>query len=389
MHLLNWLLLLSWLIEPTNAYDMDNHIIGTPQVQCAENNIALDIITKKPFEGNIYVKGRAKDSQCRQSYSTNSTKSYALALGKCGMQRLRTTNPRGVNFALTIVVSFHKSGFITKNDRAFSIRCFYQEPEEVVTNSIEVSAIPTMELSDSMGIPTCNYEVRGSLNGPILNFVNVGESVYHIWSCSPTSAMGMLVKKCFVTDGDGEQHLVIDENGCTSDSSLLDDIVYDKDLMRAHAMSQAFKYADSNQLYFTCQIRLCQKQMGMCDGVTPPKCGRTADAEENDEKDELWNDKAVASLLDDSPENVTSLNNRDRRALMNTPTPMELDLASEMLFVIDQDERRQLDVGRLCVSKSYLPLIPIGFFIGFSFATIFAISCYKTYFMPKKQLLFY
>ncbi|KAI6207484.1 ZP domain-containing protein [Aphelenchoides besseyi] len=384
MHLLNWLFLLSWLIEPTNAYDMDNHIIGTPQVQCAENNIALDIITKKPFEGNIYVKGRAKDSQCRQSYSTNSTKSYALALGKCGMQRLRTTNPRGVNFALTIVVSFHKSGFITKNDRAFSIRCFYQEPEEVVTNSIEVSAIPTMELSDSMGIPTCNYEVRGSLNGPILNFVNENQCITFgavrqqaQWEC------------CFVTDGDGEQHLVIDENGCTSDSSLLDDIVYDKNLMRAHAMSQAFKYADSNQLYFTCQIRLCQKQMGMCDGVTPPKCERTAEAEEINEKDELWNDKAVASILDDAPENVTSLKNRDRRALTHNPTPMELDLASEMLFVIDQDERRQLDVGRLCVSKSYLPLIPIGFFIGFSFAIIFAVSCYKTYFMPKKQLLFY
>jgi hypothetical protein len=32
--------------------------------------------------------------------------------------------------------------------------------------------------------------------------------------------------------------------------------------------SQAFKYADSNQLFFTCQIRLCQKQMNMCDGVT-------------------------------------------------------------------------------------------------------------------------
>ncbi len=38
--------------------------------------------------------------------------------------------------------------------------------------------------------------------------------------------------------------------------------------MRAHAQSQVFKYADSNQLYFTCQIRLCQKQMGNCQGVT-------------------------------------------------------------------------------------------------------------------------
>lgn len=67
------------------------------------------------------------------------------------------------------------------------------------------------------------------------------------------------------------------------DSFLLDDLVYDESLMRAHASSQVschgvfffengefqvFKYADSNQLFFTCQIRLCQKQMGMCQDVT-------------------------------------------------------------------------------------------------------------------------
>ncbi|KAI6178065.1 ZP domain-containing protein [Aphelenchoides besseyi] len=367
MHLLNWLFLLSWLIEPTNAYDMDNHIIGTPQVQCAENNIALDIITKKPFEGNIYVKGRAKDSQCRQSYSTNSTKSYALALGKCGMQRLRTA----LSLFVVSIRNLKKSLLFGDLAQYQLWSCQIQWAYQRVTTKYEEgnSKFPTKS----------NHSI--SLNGPILNFVNVGESVYHIWSCSPTSAMGI-----FVTDGDGEQHLVIDENGCTSDSSLLDDIVYDKNLFTGDL---AFKYADSNQLYFTCQIRLCQKQMGMCDGVTPPKCERTAEAEEINEKDELWNDKAVASILDDAPENVTSLKNRDRRALTHNPTPMELDLASEMLFVIDQDERRQLDVGRLCVSKSYLPLIPIGFFIGFSFAIIFAVSCYKTYFMPKKQLLFY
>lgn len=38
--------------------------------------------------------------------------------------------------------------------------------------------------------------------------------------------------------------------------------------MRAYAQSEAFKYADSNQIYFTCQIRLCQKQIDMCEGIT-------------------------------------------------------------------------------------------------------------------------
>jgi hypothetical protein len=64
----------------------------------------LELLTKCLFEGNIFVKGeksckegnlkaslgRAKDENCKKSYSSNSTKSYTLGLGKCGMIRERT-----------------------------------------------------------------------------------------------------------------------------------------------------------------------------------------------------------------------------------------------------------------------------------------------------------
>ena len=33
--------------------------------------------------------------------------------------------------------------------------------------------------------------------------------VFHVWECTPAE-MGMLVKKCFVTDGEGEDHAVVD-----------------------------------------------------------------------------------------------------------------------------------------------------------------------------------
>lgn len=47
-------------------------------------------------------------------------------------------NPRGVNFMVTVIVSFHPAGFITKNDRAFHVKCFYMEPDEIVTQNIDV-----------------------------------------------------------------------------------------------------------------------------------------------------------------------------------------------------------------------------------------------------------
>ncbi|KAL3123440.1 hypothetical protein niasHT_004612 [Heterodera trifolii] len=276
---------------------LDNFIIGTPKVICGESEVALDIITAKPFIGNIFVKGRAKDTTCRQSFSdpalSNGTNTYVLSLGKCGMQRLRSANPRGVNFAVTVVVSFHPAGFITKTDRAFHLNCFYTEPDEIVTSSFEVSQLPTQELSDQMQMPTCHYSVHSeSIDGAQLTWANVGDVVFHVWECRGPE-MGILIKKCFVTDGDGEDHAVVDEDGCSLDHSLISEVTYEKEgIMRAHAKSQVFKYADSNQLFFTCQIRMCQRQMEMCRGVTPPKC-------EGAEKRKGGNEKKTAHSEDE------------------------------------------------------------------------------------------
>nr|CAD2172560.1 unnamed protein product [Meloidogyne enterolobii] len=274
------ILFLNILISTTLGYDLssvlDNYIIGTPKVVCEETEVAMDIVTAKPFIGNIFVKGRAKDTSCRQSFGDspnlkNGTSAYTLSLGKCGMQRLRSS--RGINFAVTLVVSFHPAGFITKNDKAFHLSCFYTEPEEIVTSSFEVSHLPPQELSDQMSLPSCRYSVHSTgWDGPQLSWANVGDTVFHVWECRGPE-MGMLIKKCFVTDGDGDDHAVVDENGCSLDLGLIDEIIYAEDgRMRAYAKSHVFKYADSNQLFFTCQIRMCQRQMDMCQGITPPKC---------------------------------------------------------------------------------------------------------------------
>lgn len=75
-------------------------------------------------------------------------------------------------------------------------------------------------------MPTCDYSVKsGSIHGPPSTFANVGETVifkekifekifkvFHVWECKGND-MGMLVKKCFVTDGEGEDRAVIDFDG--------------------------------------------------------------------------------------------------------------------------------------------------------------------------------
>uniref|UniRef100_A0A914QBD2 ZP domain-containing protein n=1 Tax=Panagrolaimus davidi TaxID=227884 RepID=A0A914QBD2_9BILA len=361
---------------------IENYVVGTPKVICAENDVALDVLTSKPFQGNIFVKGRAKDAPCRQSYSANGTNSYSLPLGKCGMQRLRSANPRGISFSVTVIVSFHPAGFITKNDRAYHIKCFYMEPDEIVTSGIEVSQIPTQELQDSMAMPKCEYFVRsGSPTGSPSTAASVGEVVYHVWECTGTG-MGMLVRKCFVTDGDGEDHAVVDQIGCTADSFLLSDIEYEKDLMRAYATSQVFKYADSNQLFFTCQIRLCQKQMGMCDDVTPPKCGPDSttptEVTVSSNKTSLFDDETPSS-------NSTTATSRPRRSL---PLPsfrgrrdIEIDVATPEMLVLDRDENEKLPTksSEFCISKIFFPLFPLILLTVACLSSSLTLLCFKNY----------
>uniref|UniRef100_A0AC35UB67 ZP domain-containing protein n=1 Tax=Rhabditophanes sp. KR3021 TaxID=114890 RepID=A0AC35UB67_9BILA len=371
------IILAFFLIEQLCAYE-ENSVIGVPSVLCEENNVALDVITAKPFEGNIFVKGHAKDKTCRQSYSSNGTSIYQLGLGDCGMQRLRTANPRGINFAVTIIVSFHPAGFITKNDRAFRIRCFYMEPDETVTQSIEVSALQTTELNDEMVMPECTYSVRkNSVDGAIMTFGKVGDTAFHVWECKGRD-VGMLIKKCFVTDGDGEDHAVVDFDGCSTDNFLLSEVTYDSSLMRAYATSTVFKYADSNQLYFTCQIRLCQKQLNMCDGVTPPVCGGNQEIVEGEKVDK----KEIGKLLNNSTkENLTTEQNADGEdilVLKSTKNKRELskkkqdsqliaedpafviDVASAEMLILDREQSMQLkSPDSVCLSKVFLSVIPI------------------------------
>ncbi|VIO95410.1 cuticlin 1 precursor, putative [Brugia malayi] len=340
------------IILPLNCFAItyiENSILGVPKVSCEESDLSLDVITAQPFHGNIFVKGRAKDSSCKQSYNYNSSNSYTLSLGECGMQRLRSINPRGINFIVTVIVSFHPAGFITKNDRAFHVKCFYLEPDTIVTSALNISPLVTTELRDSLKLPTCEYTVRrDGINGPQLTFANVGETVFHVWVCDGVG-MGMLVKKCFVTDGESTDHSVLDSDGCSLDNFLLGELVYDSSLMKAYAQSQVFKYADSNRLFFTCQIQLCQKAMGYCDGISPPKCSDEAAATEKRNRRSISHPKPPSNTVGQSDSGI-----------------LEMDVTSSEMLIGGIDDML-IETPSSCYSPF---LVALSNFVLFTLATI-------------------
>jgi hypothetical protein len=59
------------------------------------------------------------------------------------------------------------------------------------------------------------------------------------------------------------------------DAVLLSTPDYDSSLRLATKAYHVFKYADRPVLQFQCQVTLCLKLDGGCNGITPPKCPET------------------------------------------------------------------------------------------------------------------
>uniref|UniRef100_A0A915IE13 ZP domain-containing protein n=1 Tax=Romanomermis culicivorax TaxID=13658 RepID=A0A915IE13_ROMCU len=133
--------------------------------------------------------------------------------------------------------------------------------------------LSTDEVRDSGRMPVCTYQVRReSRTGAIVKYAKVGEPVYHTWECDGSSYK-LLVKNCFVDDGQGTRYQILDDKGCVVDKYILPGIQYDNaDPSKAWVEAHVFKYADRPTVYFQCAVLVCNKNEKSCDGITPPKC---------------------------------------------------------------------------------------------------------------------
>lgn len=141
------------------------------------------------------------------------------------------------------MISFHEN-FITKLDRAYHIKCAYQESNKTVETQIDVrywliviyflstkfSNPPPEDLSSQAQPPQCQYRLRTPDGQEIQNRnVQVGDVVRHEWSCDTPftgqsiqlmicktiilAMYGLHVHSCYVEDGKGDRQLLVDDKG--------------------------------------------------------------------------------------------------------------------------------------------------------------------------------
>ncbi|VDN07752.1 unnamed protein product [Thelazia callipaeda] len=326
-----------------STFDIENGLIGSPEITCNPSTIELAFKTKRVFKGKVFVKGHYSNPNCRVDYDRVSLDGkhpvggIRLSHGQCDMNRQRTIQPGGMQFSTVLVISFHPL-FITKLDRAFHIKCLYRETIKAVTSQLEVSTMATQLLDYDYPLPNCMYTIRkDEIDGPILKYARVGDQIVHRWECQ-SDIYGLLVHNCHVEDGQGEKQVVIDGNGCHTDRTLLGDPTYVESLNLAYRESLVFKFADRVVVRFQCQIRLCIKDAGGCAGVTPPLC--SAAEEENEE---LLYTRRNEPFLHYSMDfdNITEPKRRRliRSAASNNPKiVVDADLISQSLYVLDADD---------------------------------------------------
>lgn len=256
---------------------------GTPEVICSPERIGVHATTKKPFDGFVFVMDHFHDEECRagpEQFEDPRSIGLTIPFNKCNVHRYRSLNPRGIYVEVTIVFMFH-SMFMTKVDQTVKVQCFYMEADKHVTVPLSVSMITTQFREKMYEMPVCSYTLRkGSPEGEIVKFATLGESVYHRWECvekNNQDTFGMLVHSCYVDNGHGDVVEILTEKGCGVDAVLLSTPDYSPSLRLAYKPYHVFKYADRPVLQFQCQVTLCVKFDGGCDGITPPKdCPRLA-----------------------------------------------------------------------------------------------------------------
>ncbi|CAB3405146.1 unnamed protein product [Caenorhabditis bovis] len=240
--------------------EYDNSIQGQPEIACTNSGATLKVETVKGAPSHVFIKGHFRKEGC--SFSNTSLASFEFS--QCDVARKREVNPKGIAYSMTVVVQLHPL-FTTRVDRAYSVHCFYQETEKVVGAEVSVSDPTPTLMSIESEQPTCTYTIhKGSPNGPLAKFAQLGDVIYHVWEC-PSKTYEMFVHDCSVVDVENSNNKkVIDEKGCSEDVFIMPNIVYNDNRTKAFVSSNAFNFPDQMSVRFNCQIQICPSISTSC-----------------------------------------------------------------------------------------------------------------------------
>ncbi|VBB31741.1 unnamed protein product, partial [Acanthocheilonema viteae] len=262
------------------------------RLTCKEDGLQFEINTLFPFTGQIFARDQKPAAECYFTFHEASLVKITMPYAACGMRNNEEQRPE-TQYHMQIIVIFQQKDN-TSTMQSFLTQCVHQKiqyqkqviPKRIEEALEELRLIP-MKLEHKAQIPECMMRIvaeeeHGHGNdGAEIEIVNLGQPMRIEWSLSPESdAYGFHVRNCTVRDTvSNEEHVVIDERGCSTDINIFSHPHYDTyhDIARVHW--HAFKVPDINQLRIKCFIEICTdipdtiSGLTSCDSIpSPPFC---------------------------------------------------------------------------------------------------------------------
>uniref|UniRef100_A0A0M3IIN8 ZP domain-containing protein n=1 Tax=Ascaris lumbricoides TaxID=6252 RepID=A0A0M3IIN8_ASCLU len=231
------------------------NVEGKAHVVCEEIGLQFRITTLFPFTGQIFAHDRKRVP---------------------GLRRAET------QYHMQIIVVFEQNDG-KSTIQSFIAQCQHQKvqyqkstiPKRIEEALEELRLVPT-KLEQKAPIPECIMRIVKEEDhghegdGVEVDMVDLGQPMRIEWSLVPESdAYGFHVRNCTVRDRvSGEEHLVIDERGCSTDINIFGHPHYDTyhDVARVHW--HAFKVPDNSQLSIRCSFEICSDISDSTSGIT-------------------------------------------------------------------------------------------------------------------------
>uniref|UniRef100_A0A0R3RJ32 ZP domain-containing protein n=1 Tax=Elaeophora elaphi TaxID=1147741 RepID=A0A0R3RJ32_9BILA len=260
------------------------------EITCHSDSVEIVVSTVNPFHGHLYVASQFHHPECTATAQNSSSKEIRLSidLNSCNIQRQMKQNLMGTLFETNVILKFHPL-YNTRADKVFKVQCFYPEkapklPRKYVDNRVAISDKNELEMP-------CSYKIVSNSKSNDkcrLEDARVGDQIIHSWDCDKDSFdiyQSMLVHSCVIIDLiSGVNRTIIDSNGCAIDNSVIDAPKYVESLS-AFAIGKAVKFPDGPIIKMQCHLRFCDRLLGECDAILPPRCRRNRRAAERSDED--------------------------------------------------------------------------------------------------------
>jgi len=227
-------------------------------IECKAKEMEAQISTSTVFNGKVYA--RSRPNSCVEDI-TNSTE-FSISLPYNSVECDVVQNGPAM-FAADIVIQHHDM-IVTRSDVGLALHCKYEMNNLTVTHSlnsgIEVKLSPESEYIEERVVSSPNVSLRVTTrSGEDVIAAQVGDNLALRFEINDLSSpYEIFVRDLVALDGrDSSEILLIDENGCPTDDSIMQSIERVNEGKILHAPFQAFKFPATEVVQFRALVTPC------------------------------------------------------------------------------------------------------------------------------------